>query len=767
MRQLYFFASFLFALVFTTKEAAAQSWPASFSLSGGDRLKMYEPQPSEYGSGELVFQSAIALYRNGSDEPVFGTLWAKAYTQDQSSYERIMRMNITGIKFPAEIDESTSGAVARSLEQAVEQQQVLIAKEQLKKNLELQQQKEKLAGGLNNQPPKVIYRNKPSLMVVVDGNPIWQKNENWGLEAVVNTPNTIVKHTNGKIYVYGGNHWYVSNNLDQPFSYASNPPSGLDRIAADIKNATEKNDQTDSNNEFETDYDEEFSGPVAEVIVSREPAELIQSRGEADFTPISSTNLLYVENSPNDIFMDVSSQQYFVLLSGRWYRSSSLKGNWMYIPAEQLPADFAKIPAGSSKDNVLASVAGTPAANNALMDAQLPQTARIDRNSASASVQYDGDPEFQSIEGTRMDYAVNTSATVIRYKRNYYLVDNGVWFQSNSALGPWRASTVRPDEVDLIPANNPVYPVKYVYIYDVSPDYIYMGYTPGYLNTFVYGPTVVYGTGFYYRPWHRNYYFPRPYTWGFNMHYTPWYGWSVGFRYNPGWFHVGFGYRPWNHWYGGWWGPSVYRPAYCAPRYRHYGYYGYRNNTFIVNNHYYGNNYRNYRYNNVYRSRPAITSSDTRRYYGSNYNNRNYNNRNNNTPGARPNRNYYGTNRDRQYNNNNRPQGNNTPGRVNPNQPNRNPSYSREGRPERTYRPGGNSNVNGNRPGQRSEERPAIARPNNPQRYERRERPQISRQEQPSRRPEVRREAPPSRPSGNSGGQRGGGGVSRPERRGN
>ncbi len=30
--------------------------------------------------------------------------------------------------------------------------------------------------------------------------------------------------------------------------------------------------------------------------------------------------------------------------------------------------------------------------------------------------------------------------------------------------------------------------MKYVYIYDVNPDYVYMGYTPGYLNTLFMDP---------------------------------------------------------------------------------------------------------------------------------------------------------------------------------------------------------------------------------------------------------------------------------------
>ncbi|MCF1713198.1 hypothetical protein L0U88_00985 [Flavihumibacter sp. RY-1] len=776
MRQLYLFSGFLFAFLVTATGSFAQSWPVSFDLSGGDRLKVYEPQPTRHNSGELVFQSAVAYYRNESGEPVFGTLWATAYTQEQGSYERFMRMTISALKFPAEIDEATTGRLSRDLEQAIPEQRVLFSIDQLKKGLELQQQKEKLAGDFNNKPPKLIYRDKPSLLVIVDGNPIWQKNENWGVEAVVNSPNTIVK-SNGKIYIYGGNYWYSANRMDQSFTYTANPPSNLDRIAADVKANAEKSQEETDKSEFESEFDEdEYKGPVAEVLVSTEPAELIQSRGEASFSPISNTNLLYVENSPNELFMDVNSQQYYVLLSGRWYRAASLKGNWQYIPAEQLPQDFANIPVGSPKDNVLASVPNTPASRNALMDAELPQTAKVDRRTATASVDYDGDPEFQSIEGTRMDYAVNTNATVIRYKRRYYLVDNGVWFQSGAPNGPWVVSTVRPDEVDLIPARYPVYPVKYVYIYDVHPDFIYMGYTPGYLNTFVYGPTVVYGTGFYYRPWYRRYYYPRPFTWGFNMHYTPWYGWSIGFGFRTGWFNVGYGYhRPWNYWHGGWWGPSVYRPAYCAPRYRHYGYYGYRNNTLIVNN-YYGNNYRNYRYNNVYHSRPAITTRDNRRYYGNNYSG-NYNNRNNNdryngntNPGVRPNRNYYGSNRDREYNNrNNTPNRNNEPGRVNPN---RNNSYGNTNRPDRTYRPGNQGNT-GNRPQNQPGQRAPITRPSGPERMERSGRPQISRNEPQQRRPEVRREAP-SRPSGGNqgrpnggGGQRSGGGNSRPERRGN
>jgi hypothetical protein len=51
---------------------------------------------------------------------------------------------------------------------------------------------------------------------------------------------------------------------------------------------------------------------------------------------------------------------------------------------------------------------------------------------------------------------------------------------------------------------------------------VYAGYYPGYLGWHVYGPTVVYGTGWYYPGWYGpDYYYPYPWTWGFGIHYNP------------------------------------------------------------------------------------------------------------------------------------------------------------------------------------------------------------------------------------------------------
>ncbi len=216
---------------------------------------------------------------------------------------------------------------------------------------------------------------------------------------------------------------------------------------------------------------------------------------------------------------------------------------------------------------------------------QIPQTSAVDRKTAQCNVEYDGDPKFEKINGTEIARAVNTSSTVLLYQNTFYVCDNAVWFTGPGPNGPWEVATSVPDEFQNIPPDDPDYNVKYVYIYNVDPDFVYTGYTPGYTGCYIDGSTVVYGTGWTYSPFYGSFYYPRPYTYGFHMNYNPWYGWSMGFSMSRGWFRYSF--SGWMHQHGGWWGPPMYRPPY-HPRYNHY--YGPRRpvyrggNESIVNN---------------------------------------------------------------------------------------------------------------------------------------------------------------------------------------
>lgn len=134
-----------------------------------------------------------------------------------------------------------------------------------------------------------------------------------------------------------------------------------------------------------------------------------------------------------------------------------------------------------------------------------------------------------------MEYAVNTSSEVIHASGRYYAVENGVWFTSDSALGPWSVADTIPAEIYSIPPSNPLYHVRYVYVYGSTPDVVYVGYTPGYLGAFVSGGVVVFGTGWWYPGWCTDF-------WPFYCYNWPW-TWGLGFQFS--------------YWGGGW----FWRPA--------------------------------------------------------------------------------------------------------------------------------------------------------------------------------------------------------------
>jgi hypothetical protein len=595
-------------LAFGFSRADDTDWPKLINTTNGTQIKVYAPEPESFKGNTLMFRSAISILENGSNDPVFGAFWgtAKVETDRDNRTLAINSLDVTSIRIPAIEGQDTIDYIDDALESQFPSTAGPISLDEIVATLNQNQQETKLSDKISTNPPKVIFVTQPSMLVLIDGDPKLKNNKDLNLDIVVNTPFTIVKNNDGRFYLYGSKHWYVSNAATGPYEYTNG------QVPDNIRNVEQliaKNSQTNgSTNKAAADN----PNVIPNIIVSTAPAELIQSSGEPNFTPIQGTNLLYMSNSDNDIFMDETSQQYFVLISGRWYQTKALNSdNWKFIPADQLPGDFARIPPGSPKDNVLASVAGTDAAKDAVMDAEIPQTAKVDRNTATTTVNYDGRPKFTDIDGTNLQYAVNTSSTVLRNGGDgrFYVVDNGVWFVSDNAAGPWVVSTVRPVDVDLIPPSYPVYNAKYVNIYDVDPDYVYMGYTPGYLNSFVYGPTVVYGTGFYYAPWYGAYYYPRPWSWGFNFAYTPYFGWGFGWGYSPSWFSIGFGFGYGYGYYGygyrgcGWWGPSFYHPAVWGGWHggpRPYGFYG--------NNFYHNNNIHVNYANNVYRNRGGVSS---------------------------------------------------------------------------------------------------------------------------------------------------------------
>jgi len=237
------------------------------------------------------------------------------------------------------------------------------------------------------------------------------------------------------------------------------------------------------------------------VFVSTVPAELIQSEGPANLVPIEGTQLMQVQNSDDALFFYDPNQRYYVLISGRWFDASSLRGPWGFVPYNELPKDFAKIPPTHPKANALVSVPGTPQANEAVIANSIPQTATVQRTTANLELAYDGAPQFSPIAGTPLLYAINTTTPVIEVDaRTYYSVQNGIWFVATSPSGPWVVATSVPAVIYTIPVNSPLHYVTYAQIYGYTPDEVYVGLhtglpghggMPGPCRGLWHGPTII------------------------------------------------------------------------------------------------------------------------------------------------------------------------------------------------------------------------------------------------------------------------------------
>ena len=549
-------------LPLAAQKTAGIGWPKEI-VATGHRIVIYLPQVDNLAGDLLTVRAALSIHSDGKEEPVFGAAWFTArITTDRDARTATLRdAKVSRVRFP-NITPEQEAQLKALVEAEIPKWGMVMSLDNLLTSLEAARVEQTAAANLKMDPPKIYYAEHPSTLIVIDGDPALRKIDKSSLMRVVNCPYLMVFDPSTKSYFLNGGYvWYRAAEVKGPWREERNPPA---EVAAMV---TEKELAEAGLEKTGTDEGK------PRIIVETVPAELLLVEGAPKWTPFPGNALLYMTNTDSDILMDVDSQQYYTLLSGRWYRTKSLKqGGWSFVPPGELPASFTGIPAGSDKAHLRSQIPGTVEANDAVMDAKIPQTAAVSRATAKLEVQYDGKPVFEPVEGAGIDYATNTATSVLKIGDLYYSCDQGVWFKSLSAEGPWELADSVPAEVQKIPPSNPTYNTKYVYVYESTPKVVYVGYTPAYTGCYPYHGTVVYGTGWHYNPWiGPYYYYPRPWSFGFHVRYNPWTGgWGFGVSFGHGGFGFSFGWG--SGWYGGpWWGP---RPGwYGAAGYRA----GYRN----------------------------------------------------------------------------------------------------------------------------------------------------------------------------------------------
>jgi hypothetical protein len=505
-------------------------WPRQFNL-GNATVLVYQPQVEKWEGNRLDFRAAVAAKASGSKDETFGVIWGTARTEVDRTARRVTLGDFTLIRsnFPTLPDNGAS--YRNQLQQQFTGATRTIALDRLEDSLAASGTVTPGGVPVKNEPPRIIVSYSPAILIPISGSPVLRDVPDTRFERVINTRALILRERRGGTYyvhVYDG--WLSARAVDGPWSLATDKPWRINDVADKLF----AKGLADPLSGGKAEPKPSLANGVPTIYVSQTPAELIVFKGQPNFQPIGGTALLWAANTTADVIVNTEDNNYYLLISGRWYRAQSLlTGPWSYVASTSLPADFYRIPASSPAGVVLASVAGTPQAKEAVIANSIPQTATIPRvNGPTFSPVFDGSAQFRPIEGTSLQYVVNSPTPIIWVPdQGYYALRAGVWFTANSLNDPWVVATWVPELIYTIPPSSPLYYVTYVRVYGSTPEVVYVGYTPGYLGTVV-APdgTVVYGTGYDYQPWVGTVYYAPPVTYGVQAQpvYNPAVGWTYG-----------------------------------------------------------------------------------------------------------------------------------------------------------------------------------------------------------------------------------------------
>lgn len=495
-------------------------WPRVHQV-GQDQLTVFQPQIDSWDAYQtLHFRAAIAVTPAGRKDPVYGLVVASATTvvEWETRGVFIWKPKYEEIRFPAASPEDTALCLAIAKQVADPNKTWELSLDRVIAGLEQTKEQQRQVE-VNLDPPPIFYADHDAILVVFLGPPTFQPIPGSSLLFATNTNWPVVMDPKGgRVYLLDGESWLTAPDATKgPWTAATSLPADLYRLPDDPNWAKVK-----------THVPGYLPAKMPTVFVSDRPAELIVTKGDPQLVMVPGTSLFYVANTSSDLFLDVANGTYYFLAAGRWFSAPGFAGPWT-AATKTLPADFAKIPIDSPRADVLASVPGTPQAQEAVLMASIPKTAKVDRSKATIVVTYQGDPKFKPVDGTTgVSVAENSTDVVFQVGAGFYCCRDGVWFQAAQPVGPWTVCTQVPPAIYTIPVTSPYHNVTYVVVYDSSPTTVTTGYTSGYTGAYVAAGLLMFGAGYWaanqaaywatpYAAWH---YAPSYYAYGTASHYS-------------------------------------------------------------------------------------------------------------------------------------------------------------------------------------------------------------------------------------------------------
>ena len=251
-------------------QLVSAQWPKVIPVPNEGKITIYQPQNENLFGDKLAGRAAIAIQKTGKD-PVFGAIFylATIVTDKVSRTASIEKITITSAKFPGLTDSNQVIKLGNILQAELPKWNLEISLEDLVTSLSVANVSEGVSA-FKNDPPKIFYKNKPTTLVILAGEPKIQKDKSLNANRVVNTPSLIFQD-GSKWNMYSGGIWYQSDSITSGWSQ-NKSLSGRVAIINDTirKREKERKDVKDTTAKPE----------VTDILVSTVPAELLQTKGK-------------------------------------------------------------------------------------------------------------------------------------------------------------------------------------------------------------------------------------------------------------------------------------------------------------------------------------------------------------------------------------------------------------------------------------------------------------------------------------------------------